>query len=185
MATASKADTPTKTAQIDNDKDSDKPKLERAGTMQVTAEEGKEFIGDQTLEKTRGATAQLQDTLKQSENDKELDQAEEDKPSLTRATTIQATTEEAKEILGEETREKTRKQTREERASGSSQENDKEKASLQRTTTMAATAQEGAVILGEENLGKNSFSNPKGTDTDKSRKTDLNNRTRKRGRRRL
>ena len=154
---ATKEDTPTKTPQSEHVKDNndhDKPKMERAGTMQVTAEEGKEFIGEQALEKTRGATALLQEGIKQSENDKDSDENDDDKPSLPRSTTIQATTEEAKGILGEEVREKTRKQTREERASGSSQENDKDKASLQRTTTIAATTQEGAVLLGEESLGK-------------------------------
>ena len=157
MATISKEDTPTKTTQIDNDSESseqDKPKLERAGTMQITAEEGKEFIGEKAMEKTRGATALLQDSLKQSENDKDSDGNDEDKPSLTRATTIQSTTEQAKVILGEEVREKTRLQTREERASGSSQENEKDKVSLARTTTIAATTQEGAALLGDENLGK-------------------------------
>ncbi|KAI6653216.1 High mobility group nucleosome-binding domain-containing protein 5-like [Oopsacas minuta] len=133
----------------------DKPKLGRAGTMQVTAEEGKEFLEGQSLEKTRGATATLQDAIKQSEtdNDKDTDANGSDKPSLARATTIQATTEAAKDILGDEVREKTRKQTREERVSASSsQENDK--TPLQRTTTMSQTAQEGAALLGEENFGK-------------------------------
>eukprot|EP00800_Vazella_pourtalesii_P020875 TRINITY_DN7569_c1_g1_i1.p1 TRINITY_DN7569_c1_g1~~TRINITY_DN7569_c1_g1_i1.p1 ORF type:complete len:221 (-),score=42.71 TRINITY_DN7569_c1_g1_i1:150-749(-) len=146
MATETKADIP----KSETDTNGDKPKMERTGTMQATAEEGKEFLGDQKLEKTRGATATLQDAIKQSENESEDNNT--DKPSLARATTIQATTEEAKEILGDEQRERTRKQTRDERESASSQDNDK--ASLQRSSTMVQTAQEGAAILGDENFGK-------------------------------
>lgn len=147
---------------------SEKPKMERAGTMQVTAEEAKEILGDEPLEKTRGATATLQEALK-ANDDEETEEKTDDqeKPSLARASTMQVTADEAKEILGDEERGKTRRKTqaREERASSSSQDNDKEKPSVQRTKTMAATAQEGAELIGDENLGKTRSQTQKQTPT--------------------
>lgn len=116
-----------------------KPAVARQGTMAVTAQEGKELLGDEELEKTRGQTEALKEAVATSP----------EKPHIPRDNTMVTTAQEGQQLLGGQELEKTRQQTAEAEAQKSPP------AKVKRTTTIAQTTTEASsYILGEEARAK-------------------------------
>ncbi|KAL5492043.1 hypothetical protein EMCRGX_G017433 [Ephydatia muelleri] len=86
----------------EGEEDKEKPKVARKGTMVATAEEGKDLLGTEERQKTRGQTA----TIAEGEEEDSVTP-----PKVTRDSTMAVTAQEGGQLLGGEQLKKTRGQT--------------------------------------------------------------------------
>lgn len=146
---------------------SEQPSLKRDGTMQVTAQEGKEFLDSKGMTvtdddvKTRGQKEALDKITsasdsqekekkdgKEKDDDTKQENSEPAKPKIPRDGTMVVTAKEGQELLDGAELERTRGQT----ATAASQKSPISK--VKRTTTMAQTTQDGSLILGQGERGR-------------------------------
>ncbi|EDO41801.1 predicted protein [Nematostella vectensis] len=129
-------------------------KLERTTTMQATAKEGSEIIGDEDLGKTRSETENKNEDSEANGDENGHNEASEEKPALKRDGTMAVTAAEGAEILGDhDTEAGTRAEAKavkaaiEESVEQNGQAEDEEKPDLKRKSTMKATLEDGEEFL--------------------------------------